>query len=239
MPLADEKLARALPLLDGLDPARIDRLLADASIERHPKGALLFAEGDTPERLHLLLSGSIEAFINDGSRDCSIVILSAPDMFMPAAALVDEPYLLSSRVLRSAKLLSISAEIVRAEMTACPILACRLVKALAGQHRLALRHIKDLKTRSGPQRLAAFLLWLVDEKGEAGAAELPYPKGTLASRLGMTAETFSRAVQTLSDHGLVVRGHRVVLKDRVAAARFCYPDPLIDGGEHGLDVWAW
>ncbi len=239
MNLADQKLARALPLLRDLDPARIDRLLADASIERHLKGAILFAEGDTPERLHMLVSGSVEAFTNDGSRDCAIVILSAPDMFMPAAALVDEPYLLSTRVLKPTKLLSMPAEMVRAEMAACPILACRLVKALAGQNRLALRHIKDLKTRSGPQRLAAFLLCLVDEKGEAGVTELPFAKGTLASRLGMSAETFSRAVQTLSDHGLVVRGHHVVLKDRVAAARFCYPNPLIDGGEHGLDVWAW
>lgn len=239
MNIADQELARALPLLRGLDPMRIDRLLAGASIERHAKTAILFTEGGIADRIYILLSGNVEAYTNLGGRDCTILIFSPSDIFMPAAALVDEPLLLSARILKQATLLSLPAEGVRTEMATCPILACRLVKLLAGQLRVKLRHIMDIKTRSGPQRLAAYLLRLIEEKGASEAAELPFPKATLASRIGMTAETFSRAVQMLSDHGIVVRGHRVMLRDRAAAERFCFPDPLIDGCEHGLGVRAW
>ena len=103
---------------------------------------------------------------------------------------------------------------------------------------MTVRHLKDLKLRSGPKRVAAFLLRLVDETGRQGFADLPIPKGTLASRLGLTPETLSRALHTLADHGLTMRGSRVILSDRERLVRFCKPDPLIDGRELTLGVTA-
>jgi CRP/FNR family transcriptional regulator, transcriptional activator FtrB len=235
----DRSQATATPLLRGLDHDRVERLLSGASIRRVPKRVLLFEEGSLPECLYLLLSGSVEAFTSEGGRDWTILIFSHPDIFIPGAALVDEQYLVSARTLKMSRLLLIPAETVRSEMAQCPVFACRLVTLLAGQFRVALRHIKDLKTRTGPQRLAAYLLRLVEEKGMAGSAELPHSKGTLASRLGMSAETLSRSLQVVADHGVVVRGHRVVIQDLEEAEAFCRRNPLIDGGETGLEVNAW
>jgi CRP-like cAMP-binding protein len=128
---------------------------------------------------------------------------------------------------------------VRAEMARSPDLACRLAMLLSGQLRMMLRHIKELKTRSGPQRLAAFLLRLVDETGVGGSAELSFAKGTLASRLGMSAETLSRSLQLVADHGVMIRGRRVVLRDRAAVETFCNATPLMDGRDSDLFVHAW
>ena len=235
----DRSQAMATPLLRGLDMDRVERLLSGASIRRVPRRVLLFEEGSVPECLYLLLSGSVEAFTSAGGRDWTILIFSNPDIFIPAAALVDEQHLVSARTLKLSRLLLIPVDTVRSEMAQCPVFACRLATLLAGQFRVTLRHIKDLKTRTGPQRLAAYLLRLVDEKGKAGTAELPHSKGILASRLGMSAETMSRSLQVVADHGVVVRGHRVFVQDRREAETFCRRSPLIDGGEDRLDVSAW
>ena len=232
-------LVRTMPLFRGLETPCLERLAAGASVHRFPKHTLLFSEGSLPDCLHILVSGSAEAFTRIGGKDHSILILSPSDAFMPAAALVDETYLVSARTLKASRLLLLRADIVREEMATCTELACRLARLLAGQVRVALRHIKDLKTRSGPQRLAAYLLRLIDEKGVCEGAELTMPKGTLASRLGMTAETLSRSLQIISEHGILIRGHRVVLKDRSKVERFCSPNPLIDGDESELYVRAW
>lgn len=239
MSLSEQAQIRKLPLFRGLEEGCLERLLAAAWVRRLPKHRLLFSEGTRPEWLHLLISGRAEAFTRVGDKDCTLLILSPSDAFMPAAALVDEDYLVSGRTLKTSRLLFLKAEVVREEMAACPELACRLVKLLAGQLRVAMRHIKDVKTRTAPQRLAAYLLRLVDENGLGEGAELTIAKGTLASRLSMTAETLSRSLQVISEHGIMLRGHRIVLRDRAAVERFCRPDPLIDGSEVALYVRAW
>lgn len=236
---ASQNSIHTMPLFQGLEAGCLERLRAAASIRRLPKNSLLFAEGSQPEWLHLLITGSAEAFTQVGGKDCTLLILSPSDAFMPAAALVDETYLVSGRTLKPSQLLFLRADVVREEMATCTELACRLVKLLAGQLRVALRHIKDVKTRTGPQRLTAYLLRLIDEKGVGEGAELSVSKGILASRLSMTAETLSRSIQVISDHGILIRGHRVVLKDRAEAERFCQANPLIDGTEPGLFVRAW
>lgn len=236
---ADQQSVRAMPLFSGLDPECLDRLLGPSSIRRCPKGELIAREGAPAECLHLMLSGSLEVFTTVGGREHILLIFSPSDLFMPAAALTGEPYLASARTLKPSRLLFLDAEAVRREMANCTHLAGRLLVILAGQFRAVMRRVKDDRARNGLQRLAAFLLQLIGEQGVGGGAELPYPKGTLASRLGMTPETMSRALAALPDHGLVVRGHRVLLRDRVKAERFCNPDPLIDGRDTALAVHAW
>ena len=229
---------RSLPLLSGLDAPRLQRLRARSELRRHRKGRLLFEEGKSPDCLFVLLSGMVELFTSKGKRDAVVLILWPPETFLPAAALVDEPYLMSARTLSASQLIAFDAASIREEVRSCPELASRLTQILAGQFRMTVRHIKNLKLRSGPKRVGAFLLSLVDETGRSGCADLPIAKATLASRLGLSAESLSRALPVLRDHGLIVRGSRIILTDRERFERFCAPDPLIDGRELALSVTA-
>jgi CRP/FNR family transcriptional activator FtrB len=233
------ELAAATPLLGGLGEAQLERIIDGASVERFGKGALIFCEGEEARTLHLMLGGLVELFTGEQSKDRAVMIMCRGDIFIPGAALGGEPYLLSARAVRPSRTLSISAKSLRSEMLKCPKLATRMAMISAGQFRTAVRHLKDLKTRSGPQRLAAFLLNLIDESPVAGSAELPFAKRTLASRMGMSPESLSRSIQILSDHGIRVRGGRAILDDRAAIERFCRPDPLIDGRERRLKVNAY
>jgi CRP-like cAMP-binding protein len=103
---------------------------------------------------------------------------------------------------------------------------------------MAVRHIIDLKSRSAPERLAAFLLRFVDHS-EAAIVELPFAKGTLAYRLGVSRETLSRIIQVVADNGIVVRGNQIVVRDRAKAEKFCGPEPYPNRSERRLDVYAF
>jgi CRP/FNR family transcriptional activator FtrB len=60
---------------------------------------------------------------------------------------------------------------------------------------------------------------------------LPVEKHLIASQLGMTRETFSRALSGMARFGMVVRGNTVqVATAKAARARFPL-DPLIEGSE--------
>lgn len=233
---ADRDAVIDLPLFDGLDETVVANLLEDASVQRVGKRKLLFGEGESPRHLHVLLSGTVELFAAQPPRDSGLLLMSAGDIFMPAAALFDEPYLNSARTLARSRILLMDAAVVRREFGHSHDLAVRMSRVLAGHFRMSVRHLIDLKTRSAAQRLAAFLLRLVDTSDHADRAELPIPKRSLASRVGMTAETLSRTLQTLADHGVVVRGTHVVIRDRREIERFCGPAPYPDPAEPRLDI---
>jgi CRP/FNR family transcriptional activator FtrB len=155
---------------------------------------------------------------------------------MPAAAVFDEICLTSARILTNARVLLLDIQAVRRELAACTTFATRMARIMGGQWRMAVRHILDLKCRSAAQRLAAFLLRLVDDAPFPENAELPIPKRHLASRVGMTAETLSRALQTIADNGLHVRGSRIIVRDRARIEAFCGPDPYPESSDDALYV---
>ena len=234
----DAELLAKLPFLAGLEPSLQHSLLSHAEVRSYRKGRMLFEEGGSPDCLFVLMSGMVELFTRKGKKDIVVLILWPNDVFMPAAALYDEPYLLSGRTLATSRALLMNARHVREQVREHPELARRVTRVMAGQFRMAVRHIKDLKLRNGPERLAAFLYRLATETGQNGYADLPIAKAVLASRLGLSAESLSRALQMLSKHGLTVRGSRVIITDRERLSQFCAPDPLIDGRELSLLVTA-
>lgn len=142
---------------------------------------------------------------------------------MPGAALFGEPYLHAARVLRRTYLLQIDAEILRAEAAQSSVLAMALGRVMAGQFRMAVRSIIDLKSSPAAQRLAALLLRLVDQHRGPGLPRLPISKRTLAARLGMSSETLSRTLQIVASNGLVVRGATIALRDRQRIEAFLGP----------------
>ena len=218
-------MSAELPLLSTLPKPVRERLLDASRVERLLPRAELFGVGKLPSHLHVVLGGIIDLSCAYKSGECTALMMAAGDVFMPAAALYEEPYLVSARALTAARVLMIDADAVRQEAQGCIELALALARILAGQWRVALKIILDLKCRSPSQRLAAFLLRLHDAAPAGAPAEVPFSKRQLASRIGMQPETLSRTLQTLAANGLYLRGRQIIVTNRAAAEEFCGPDP--------------
>jgi CRP/FNR family transcriptional activator FtrB len=96
-----------------------------------------------------------------------------------------------------------------------------------------VRQIKDLKLRTSAQRVGCYVLALAKSQGTLDRAVLPYEKSLIASELGITRESFSRALSSLESAGIRVEGQTIVIIDETRLAAECVPDPFIDGSDAG------
>jgi len=233
----DLALVRSIRMFQDLEEERLESLFQGAYLQKFPRSTVLFEMGDRADFLMVLLEGAVELYATGpDDREAVIEILWPVDAFILAAALTGAPYLMSARTLQPSRILLLEAGAFRRSVNADPVLSTRMMAALAGQFRRLVRQIKDLKLRTGGQRLANFLIRLVAETGEDGGAALPFDKRTLASRLGMTPENLSRAFAALREHGVEVQGNRVRLGDVDRLTAYCQPDPLIDEFETELTI---
>lgn len=227
-----------IPLFSRLPRASRERLRDGGRVERFPAGATIFSEGETPKYFHALLRGMVDLSCTYRGRHCTVLLLTAGDSFMPAAALFDEPYLLSARTLSPSRVLMIDSDVVRRESKETPEFGLAISRLLGGQFRLSLRIILDLKCRSPSERLAAFLLRLHDMRAPGSVAQIPFTKRQLAARIGMQPETLSRTLQVLAANGLYLRGREIIVADRSKIEAFCGADPYPSGSEDELGVYA-
>lgn len=228
--------ASDLPILRRLQPK--GGAARDLQKHRYQAGEFLCNAGEQIERLHVIEKGIVELCRYEGNSECAVLLLVGGDLMSATAGLFNEPCLTSARALTPVWTVSAPCAAVRAEAQVNPQLTMDLSRAIGGQWRMAVRHILDLKCRSAPQRLASILLRIADEGQENGTVDLPFSKGALAARIGVSRETLSRAIQSVAEHGVLLRGRRIVIRDRDAAERFCAPSPYPGLDEHSLDVHA-
>jgi CRP/FNR family transcriptional activator FtrB len=227
-----------LPIFSGIDQQLTDELLERSSARQYRAGALIIRQGERTPLLHIVLRGIVDLTHLSGKSECGVLILSSRDLLLPPTSLFREPALVSVRALTNTKVLLLDGDAVDAAFRRSTVFATNLMKPMSGQWRMAVRAILDLNCRSAAQRLGAFLLRIADLQSDTTAPVLPIAKRHLAVRLGMTAETLSRMLQIVADHGLYLRGRTIVIRDRRKIEEFCGPDPYPDRDERPLHVFA-
>lgn len=217
-----------LPPFRGMTASGRTRLWKAAITHRVSAGTILFEQGAAPTFQHIVVEGSVHLFgRSQGSRAVLIEVVEPPEFVIPAAVMTQAPYLMEARIPEDSLLLLIEAATFRAALLQEPGLAQTVILSLSNQFRRMVRQIKNLKLRSAAERVGCYLLALTDRQGER--IVLPYEKQLIASMLGITPESFSRALALLQKHGIAVEGECIAVLDRDAIAAICRPDPLIDG----------
>ena len=229
---------RKLPVFAGLNGQLVDRLLERCTTRQYRAGALIVRQGEGTPTLHIVCRGIVDLTHLSAKSECGVLLLSSRDLLLPATTLFHEPALVSARALTNTKIATLDGQAVERAVGQSTVFAANLMKAMSGQWRMAVRNILDLNCRNAAQRVGAFLLRLADLQSDTVAPVLPIAKRHLAVRLGMTAETLSRMLQTVADHGLHLRGRTIVIRDRAAIEEFCGPDPYPVKDERALDVFA-
>ncbi|MFI5014229.1 MAG: helix-turn-helix domain-containing protein [Hyphomicrobiales bacterium] len=222
----------SLPLIRALSGSSRDALLRNAVMHGVAPGTVLFEQGEVPNFQHVVVSGSARLFGRSAEgREVFIEAVRAPDLVIPAAVVTGSPYLMQARVPEASRFLLIHAGAFRAAVASDALLAREVIGSLAGQFRRMVRQLKNLKLRSSKERVGCYILALSNRQGTPHRAVLPYEKNLVASELGMTRESFSRALSALQSAGIAVKGEAIAILDPARLAAECMPDPLIDGPE--------
>jgi CRP/FNR family transcriptional activator FtrB len=200
-------LLRRAPFFCAAGPEAMAELVRLSFTQLLPRGTVVFEQGEQPDFLHVLLAGSIGLQARAEQKDKTIIeIFGAGEVFLAPAVVLRRPYLASAVALTEVRVLMIPAEAYRDVIGRDLALAGATIELLSRHWRLMVEQVVDLKLRSAETRVARFLARRVSEEAGAGTAELPEPRNAIAARLGMTPETFSRALATLEQKGLLRRG---------------------------------
>jgi CRP/FNR family transcriptional activator FtrB len=227
----DEEVdVESVPLFRSLSESTRARLQRVTMVHSLAAGTILFEQGVVPNFQVVVLSGSVQLFGKSiDRREVLIEVVRAPDLVIPAAVVSGAPYLMQARVPEASRFLLIQAEAFRTAVAVDPQLAQAVLIGLAEQFRRMVRQIKNLKLRSATQRVGCYVLALSARQGTLDQAVFPYEKHLIASELGITRESFSRALASLDKSGLKIDGQKIAILDRERLAAECVPDPLIDG----------
>ena len=202
-----ERLCRLLgqaALFNGLACTEIARFARGVRELKVVKGDILFHRGDPCTGFHLILSGQVKlAFTSADGNEKVVDILYPGKSFGEAVMFMEKPYVVMAQALSDATLLHIGKQVFFEEMAGDPLMA----------------DVESYSLRSGRERVIGYLLREEERDGE-GVAEgqvsirLPTSKGTIASRLNLTQEHFSRILHELTNSGLIqVEGRTIHIPD--------------------------
>ncbi|VAW14686.1 transcriptional regulator, Crp/Fnr family [hydrothermal vent metagenome] len=228
MRIVDLPEIRQLSLFESMSDGSFSELMNAAYLQNFPAQVDLIHEGDNADFLFFVVDGCVELYANANGREGVLALVRPVGSFILAAVLEDSVYLMSARTNEKSRILMIPAQNVRDAFKRDDAFARAIVLELSGYFRAVVKEYKDLRLRTGVERLANRLLKYHISQGAPGFVQLPCDKKTLASILGMTPENLSRAFGTIKPYGVDVVGQKIVLGDVAALTVLAKPNPLID-----------
>ncbi|MBP6777150.1 MAG: Crp/Fnr family transcriptional regulator [Piscinibacter sp.] len=197
-----------LPLFNDLSPAELRQVADGCTLRRLARSDMVFRMGDACHEFHVVVTGQVKLFVLSPAGQEKVVELIGPGQsFAEAIMFTNRPYILSAQSLVDTLLLSVSKQAVLAEIERDHRFALRMLAGVSRRLHGLVHDVEAYSLHTGLQRVIGFLLRdQVLEDGEAGAVRtvsLPVSKATIASRLSLTPEYFSRVLHELEAHGLI------------------------------------
>ena len=217
-----EAIASA-PMFDGLDRTQVESLATRSRPISLPAGQVLFRRGTPSTGFYVVRDGRMQLSVSNSEGVVKVLeIVSPGGAFGHAVMFLREPYPVDATALVDTRLVFVPASAVDDVLDGDPAMARLMLASMARRLQAKVQDIAMLSLQSASQRIIAYILGAMRDSGADAAAhtgpsatvELPALKQVLASRLGMTPETFSRAMRTLTGQGLIsVEGAVVRIPD--------------------------
>lgn len=209
------------PLFEGLSQEEIARFARGVREHNVEKGTILFHRGDPCHGFHLILTGQVKlAFTSPEGQEKVIEIMRPGHTFGEAVMFMDMPYVVMAQALTDCSLLHIAKRVVFEEMAREPSFSRKIIAGLARRLHHLIADVETYSLRSGRERVIGYLLREQETRDGMPAAggpvslRLPTSKGTIASRLNLTQEHFSRILHELTNAGLIrVEGRTIHIPD--------------------------
>lgn len=197
-----------LPLFNDLSPDELRHVAAGSTLRRLSRGDMVFRVGEPCNEFHVVVTGQAKLFVLSPSGQEKVVeLISNGQSFAEAIMFTDRPYFLSAQVLTDALMLTVSKQAVIAEIARDHRFALRMLGGLSRRLHGLVHDVEVYALHSGLQRVIGYLLrdQALDgcEASEVCTVSLPVSKATIASRLSLTPEYFSRVLHELEAQGLI------------------------------------
>jgi CRP/FNR family transcriptional regulator len=175
---------------------------------RFPAGAILWRTGDTPSLVVAIETGHIKVYRTlPGGNVAALYLFGPGELFGFLPFLDGRPYPATAEVVDEVRARTMSREGLLRALRDDPAVALPLFSFFGRRLREAFDRIELLSARGALPRVAAALAALLPEadRGTTTILSLPVSSGEFARALGITPESFSRAVTGLAEAGMIRR----------------------------------
>ena len=218
---ADFEAVRRIPLFEGLAAETVRQLASEARPVDFPSRALIFSRGDVADRFFVVLCGRVRLFVLDiEGRESVIEFIEPGQSFAEGAMFGVCRVPVNAEAEAGSRLIQLPARPVLALIAAEGSVARSMMDSLARWQRHLIGRVGNFKIRTPGQRLAAELLALAGTEEGAVTVRLTGTKAGLASHIGITPESLSRAMARLREFGVVSRGNTIAIADVARLRRY-------------------
>jgi len=212
-------LAR-VPLFQQVSRQHFAEVVRQARTLHYGRGQIVARRGELVPGLLAVAYGMVKLTLRGASGAERVLRLVGPSQTFGEVALFrQQPLPLDAVAVVDTGLVLVPAATLLALIDSDAHFARGLVASLCQRIHAMVSDFEAVSMHGATERLAAYLQSLADSP-QAASVTLPAAKKLIAARLGMTKETFSRALRELARDGLVrVAGRNIALLDRERLAR--------------------
>ncbi len=197
-----------LPLFNDLRPDELGPLAAGCQLLRLGRGDMVCRVGLPCEEFHVVVMGQVKLYaISPAGQEKVIELIGPGNSFGEALMFTGKPYIVSAQALTDSLVLRVSKEAVLAEIGRDSRFALRMLAGISRRLHGLVHDVQAYALHSGMQRVIGYLLREREVEdcasGEVLTVSLPVSKATIASRLSLTPEYFSRVLHELEAAGLI------------------------------------
>ncbi len=197
-----------LPLFTDMEPPELQRLAQGCQLRRLARGDMVFRVGQPCEEFHVTVIGQVKLFaISPHGQEKVIELVGPGHSFAEALMFTGKPYIVNAQALTDSLLLTVKKQAVLDEIARDPRFCLRMLAGISRRLHGLVHDVEAYALHSGLQRVIGYLLrdQAVEDcaTGEVVTVSLPVSKATIASRLSLTPEYFSRVLHELEAAGLI------------------------------------
>jgi CRP/FNR family transcriptional regulator, dissimilatory nitrate respiration regulator len=212
---------RGCPLFRHLDEPTLGAVVGRSRVQTLERGQTLFAQGDPADAFFIVLDGWVKLYRLAPNGDETVITIVAPgESFAEPVMFLGGKYPVYAASASRCRLVRMEHDAFVNSLQSERELATAMLASIAWRGAALVEQIGMLKAMSAPRRVAEFLLRLSHGRHDGATVTLPYDKALIAGRLGMTPESFSRALGALKKIGVRVDHSSVAIADPSALRAF-------------------
>jgi CRP-like cAMP-binding protein len=204
-----------LALFSDLSLVERERIAQGCQLRRLSRGDMVFRMGEACEAFHVVVLGQVKLYVASPSGQEKVIeLVGAGSSFAEAMMFLEKPYIINAQALVDTLLISVSKQAVFSEIERDPRFCKHMLAGISRRLHGLVQDVEGYALHSGMQRLIGYLLRDVEDTDAATigvvTVSLPVSKATIASRLSLTPEYFSRVLHELEAEGLIAIDKREI-----------------------------
>ena len=205
-----------LPLFENIQKEETEQMISQINVKKYLKGELFSFDTNNRPRLYLTFMGQFKLTkINERGDEMILRVVNKGEVISPMH--FSHYYDVSAEFVMETTLLYFSENAVNVFIKENPQFAKNVINMLAENIQSLMVTADVWRLKNTKERLG----WFLASVNNNNLGKLPISKSLLASYLGMTPESLSRALKKLRSEGIEIENNNIVQRTGSELCSYC------------------